>query len=111
MIVYSKNCNLKLLDRKLQNMCNLMDRLIDEEVIATSGLRSTEHNKEVGGNPNSSHLKGLAIDIGTPNGKVRYKVIFAALAVGFKRIGIPKEFDHIHLDIDESKPLPTIFID
>ncbi len=32
-------------------------------LIVTSGYRSPEHNKAVGGVPNSQHVKGLAADI------------------------------------------------
>ena len=33
----------------------------------TSGFRSVQHNKTVGGSPKSSHLLGWAVDIAVPN--------------------------------------------
>ncbi len=90
-------------------MCILLEKVIDVEIVATSGLRTPEENAKVGGVPNSSHLKGLAIDFSCGSGILRYKIIFGAVAVGFKRIGIAK--DHIHLDVDPDKPLPTVFLE
>ncbi len=111
MIKYPDDKFFKSLDKKLQDMCRNFDKVCDIEVIATSGLRSPEHNAEVGGSPTSSHLKGLAIDLATPDSKTRYKILWAAIAVGFNRIGLPTEFDHIHLDCDADKPWPAAFKD
>jgi len=66
-----------------------------------SGYRCKEHNKSIGGSPNSSHLKGLAADIRTATIKDRYTILKALLFVGFNRIGIGKNF--IHVDIDKDK--------
>lgn len=111
MIKYTENCVFNKLDKKLQNMLYAFDKVCNIEIIATSGLRSPEHNAEVGGSPTSSHLNGLAIDLYTPDSKTRYKAIWCAIAVGFKRIGIPKDFQHLHLDIDENKAQEIVFID
>ena len=109
MIKYSPTCEFNKLDRKLQNNCNILDRALDIDIIATSGLRSPEKNTQVGGVPKSSHLNGLAIDFICSDSKVRYKLIMASLVAGFQRIGIGK--NHIHLDIDTDKPYPIIFFD
>jgi len=66
-----------------------------------SGYRCKEHNKSVGGSPNSSHLKGLAVDVRTTTIKNRYAILKALLSVGFSRFGIGKSF--IHVDIDKDK--------
>ena len=67
----------------------------------TSGFRTKEHNSEVGGVPNSSHLKGVAADIAVSSGNERYIILNALIRAGFKRIGVAKTF--IHCDLDDEK--------
>ena len=50
---------------------------------------------------NSSHLKGLAVDISCKSSKDRFALVNLLLKVGFKRIGIAGSF--IHVDIDKTK--------
>lgn len=69
--------------------------------IINSGYRSKSHNKKIGGVKDSSHLKGLAVDIKCINSRDRYIIIKALLDCGFHRIGINKSY--IHVDMDESK--------
>jgi len=109
MIIFSDNIKLSDLHKDLQEMIRLFDKVCDSEIIATSGFRTKEENDEAGGVPNSSHLKGMAIDLACPDSNVRHKILFASIAIGFKRIGLGKE--HIHLDIDLEKPYPVIFFD
>ena len=74
----------------------------------TSGFRTKNWNKRVGGVENSSHLKGLAVDIKAIDSKQRYIILNALFNVGFNRIGIAKSF--IHCDIDTSKPQNVIWM-
>ncbi len=67
----------------------------------TSGYRTSDHNKQVGGVPNSSHLKGVAADIAVGSGSERYIILNALIRAGFKRIGVAKGF--IHADTDDTK--------
>lgn len=69
--------------------------------IINSAYRTKEHNKRIGGKPNSSHLKGLAVDIRAKDSRTRFLILQALISVGFNRIGIAKTF--IHVDDDESK--------
>jgi len=68
----------------------------------TSGWRSEETNKRVGGVSNSSHLKGLASDLACNDSNTRQKIVNALIMAGFTRIGIAKTF--IHCDTDNDKP-------
>tara|TARA_R110002073_G_C9246162_1_gene562193 strand:- start:23 stop:412 length:390 start_codon:yes stop_codon:yes gene_type:complete len=65
----------------------------------TSGYRSQEYNKKIGGAKNSSHCKGMAVDIAAPDSTTKYSIIEAALHFGIQRIGVGSNF--IHIDIDD----------
>lgn len=67
-------------------------------IVITSGLRTPEHDKEVGGTGDGPHTRGLAVDLRCRNSRERFLIIKAAIMSGFLRIG--DEVDHVHLDID-----------
>jgi uncharacterized protein YcbK (DUF882 family) len=73
--------------------------------VINSAYRSPEHNAKIGGKPNSSHLKGLAVDISVTNSRQRFIVLNALLEVGFTRIGIADTFLHVDLDNGKSKDI------
>jgi hypothetical protein len=109
MLKNRKGVNVNKLDRKLNNMLSVFERAVIEDFEITSAYRTPEENAEVGGVPESSHLKGLAVDIACSDSINRFKIVFGALASGFKRIGLAK--DHVHLDCDIDKVQPVIFFD
>ncbi|SEM46867.1 Peptidase M15 [Prevotella sp. ne3005] len=59
----------------------------DEPIIITSGYRSPEVNKAVGGSPTSNHLTGCAVDIRCAGIEqaIRYACILLDIADGTKR--------------------------
>jgi uncharacterized protein YcbK (DUF882 family) len=65
-----------------------------------SAYRCPEHNAEVG-SKSDVHVKGLAIDVSTPDSRTRFKVLQAMIDLGFNRIGLGSNF--IHGDIDFTK--------
>ena len=67
----------------------------------TSACRCESHNKKVGGVENSSHLKGLAVDILADTSIKRFSILNALFFVGFSRFVVYDNF--IHVDIDYSK--------
>ena len=73
----------------------------------TSGYRTENHNKKVGGVSNSSHLNGFAADIAIGSGQERYIVLNALIKAGFKRLGIAKTFIHCDTDISKSNSVWT----
>jgi uncharacterized protein YcbK (DUF882 family) len=92
------------------NMDSNFLKLLDEarEVaeipfVINSAYRTPEHNAKIGGSLNSSHLKGLAVDISVTNSTQRFIVLNALISVGFTRIGISDTFIHVDLDKDKSQ--------
>jgi uncharacterized protein YcbK (DUF882 family) len=83
--------------------------LYGKSMIISSGCRCIKHNRTVGGATNSAHITGKAADILTPTGIDRYLIIKALIQAGFKRLGINFNKKFIHVDVDYSKPSPTIF--
>jgi zinc D-Ala-D-Ala carboxypeptidase len=76
----------------------------------SSGYRCPKHNKEVGGEPNSAHTKGYAIDISCKDGREVRRILTRALPI-FNRIGISAKSSgrFIHVDCDPSLPQGTIW--
>jgi hypothetical protein len=68
-----------------------------------SGYRTKKHNKKVGGVENSTHLTGGAADIRCRNSSERWKIVTAALEVGFTRIGIGETFVHLGFSPDKAQ--------
>lgn len=78
-----------------------------EPFFLTSTVRSELKNKEVGGVEDSSHMKGLAVDIRAETPREKYKILLGLIAIGFNRIGIYEH--HIHADIDKSKAADVLW--
>jgi hypothetical protein len=62
----------------------------------TSTYRSPEHNREVGGVPNSYHLSGRAIDIARRSGVNHSMIRSAFLNAGYTLVESLDEGDHSH---------------
>lgn len=77
--------------------------------IINSAWRSEEDNKRVGGKPNSSHLKGLAVDIKATGSRQRGLILDALRSVGFSRIGIAKTFIHVDMDFDKDQDVTWLY--
>ncbi len=101
-------CGLNNISDELVNMLDNARELAGVAFIVTSGCRCGEHNKKVGGKPDSAHLSGLAVDIAAPIEK-RYAILAALINVGFERIGISFNGNFIHVDIDKGKPTPRVW--
>lgn len=98
----------KTMDPELIRMLNLARHIDGKAWKVNSGKRSKEYNAQVGGVASSAHITGKAVDISATTGIRKFEVVTAAYLAGFNRIGINKSF--IHLDVDNSKPNPSIFL-
>jgi len=76
--------------------------------VITSGIRTPEHNREVGGKAKSAHLSGHAVDIACTSSAVRREIVGAVVAAGFDRIGIAKTF--VHVDTHPDLPNPVMWL-
>lgn len=86
---------------KLQRLRNALG----VPVIVTSGTRSKEHNKAVGGEENSAHLKGAAFDVSMSNHDPAV-FIAAARKAGFTGIGTYPEAHRNFVHVDTGAHLP-----
>jgi len=92
----------QMMDAEILSMLDTAREIYGKPMAINSGFRTEEHNQEVGGTENSSHLRGLAADIKCTTSADRYDLLDSLFKAGFNRIGIAKTF--IHVDIDPDKP-------
>lgn len=100
--------NATLVSGALVTMLYELETSIGFELHFNSGYRCASCNKAVGGVPNSGHLRGLAVDVSAPDSSTRFRIVQLSLKIGFRRIGIGKNF--IHLDTDDSLPLNMMWV-
>jgi len=91
----------------------LVDRLqrirdaIRMPIRITSGYRCKIYNAQVGGETDSAHLTGEAVDVLMPSNE--YRAIFIEQMVRwFSRYGIYDR--HIHMDISATMPSPRCWV-
>ena len=96
-----KCCNLNHMNSFFLARLDIARDIAQVPFIINSGFRCAKHNEKVDGNEFSAHLTGDAADPKTLNSTQRFAIMSALLQVGFKRIGIGKDF--VHVDDDENK--------
>lgn len=101
-------CNESLVKPELIDALDKARSLADTPFKIISGYRCREHNKAVGGKPNSAHIQGLAADIACYNSRFRFSILISLLSSDFTRIGVHKSF--IHADLSQSLPNPNIWL-
>ena len=76
----------------------------------SSGYRTEAYNRKLKGSvSNSSHCKGLAVDLVYKNNNELYLILNALMKVGMTRYGISFKSKFIHVDMDISKVQNTIW--
>ncbi len=84
------------LDRLVGEFQRAVDRVLQDDDTVTSELRTLDENVAVGGEPDSQHLLGLAVDVVPGDGDQ------AALAVAFESEGlvaVVSEKGHVHAQL------------
>lgn len=98
----------KELDYGLMVRLDMARELCGFPIVITSGKRNPEQNAAAGGTNDSSHMKGLAVDLRAPTGQnEREKMIWALGRAGFPRVGLYTR--HIHCDVDIDKVQDTVW--
>jgi hypothetical protein len=66
-------------------------------ITITSGARCPAWNAQVGGVPDSEHITDplMGADLACPSSRQRWEMVTAALAAGFRRLGIGPDFLHV----------------
>ena len=92
---------------ELKMMEEFMDKLIllretiKQPLVISSGYRTPEYNKRIGGSSKSAHILGKAVDV-VCSGEKAYNIVKLGLEIGFTGIGIQQRGEHskrfIHLD-------------
>lgn len=99
------SCSLDDLDPALISLANKLYEKVPFQV--NCAYRSVSWDRKKGRSGQSSHCKGLAMDIACINHALRLKYVAALTELGCKRIGIAKTF--IHFDVDPDK-LPSMWL-
>ena len=96
-------CSLQDMKQTTMDMVDAAREICGFPFIVTCAFRSVQWELDHGRPGTSSHTKGYALDIGCPlNDNVkRMAMIDAFRKVGFRRIGIDKNY--IHVDNDPNK--------
>ena len=83
-----------LIDTEALIRLDILRSLMGKPLIINSGYRSPQHNKNVGGSPNSKHKLGRAFDISI-NNLDKEKLYETAKKVGFTGFGKYDTFLHV----------------
>ena len=96
---------LKNVDVGIKNIFLCVEKKSGQTLPLKYGKRNYEQNAKAGGSGNSAHLRGLALDIhfDTPQKDLIKKLIGFASECGALGIGVYKDGQDLHIDIDSSK--------
>lgn len=90
--------------RSMERLENLRSALGDMPITITSGYRTPEYNKYIGGAENSAHLRGSAADIIVKG--VHSRDVYAAADKIYPEggVGLYNSFVHVDLDREVDRP-------
>jgi uncharacterized protein YcbK (DUF882 family) len=98
------------MDRALLIMLDNLREVYGYPIKLTSTYRSPEHPIEARKVKPGEHAYGAAVDIACVGGEATYKLVKAAIEVGFTRIGISRKNNFVHVGVGyEGAPPITIW--
>lgn len=101
------SCSMSDMDDKLLEVLDNVRELAGIPIVLNCAYRSKSWDIKKGRSGNSSHTRGLAVDIRCTTSTNRYKILNALMELGIPRIGIDDNF--IHFDIDDSLPQGVVW--
>lgn len=91
--------NFKMMDENLLSMLDDLREAYGHPIKLTSTYRSPDHPIEAKKSKPGEHAYGAAVDIACVGGEATYKLVKAAMDVGFTRIGISRKNNFVHVGI------------
>ena len=91
--------NFEMMDEKLLSMLDKMREIYGYPIKITSSYRSPEHPIEAAKENPGEHAYGAAVDIVSDSGGKTFRLVKAAIEVGFTRIGISRKNNFVHVGI------------
>ena len=98
------------MDKALLIMLDNLREVYGYPIKITSSYRSPEHPIEARKTKPGEHAHGAAVDMVCVGGEATFKLVEAAIKVGFTRIGISRKKNFVHVGIGyEGAPPMTIW--
>ena len=95
----SEFSNFEMMDEKLLSMLDELREAYGYPIKITSDYRSPDHPIEAAKKQPGEHAYGAAVDIESVGDEKTFKLVKAAIEVGFTRIGVSRKKGFIHLGI------------
>jgi uncharacterized protein YcbK (DUF882 family) len=87
-------CGFKAIDPEVLKLADDVREFVGMPITPSSGCRCASHNAAVGGEPNSYHMRGMAIDLPVSDPKAVYKYLTQKYG-GRYGFGLYKTFVHV----------------
>lgn len=91
--------NMDKMDPKLLSMLDELREEYGSPIILNSSYRSPDHPIEAVKSKPGEHTYGAAVDIKCTGGENTFNLVAAAIKVGFRRIGISRKSNFVHVGI------------
>lgn len=88
-------CSLDQMDDAFMCLLDNARHIAGVPFFVNSAFRSVSYELSKGRSGNSMHTQGKALDIRCVTNDMRYCIVSALIAVGFRRIGIGSSFIHV----------------
>jgi len=91
--------NIDKMNPKILGMLDALRAEYGSPIVINSSYRSTDHPIEAKKEKPGEHTYGAAVDIKCVGGEATYLLVAAAIKCGFKRIGISRKSNFVHVGI------------